>query len=275
MPTDIGIVDTLIGLPYEFDLSDPKNFHDSIRYMFKDLPEVTKNDNSARELLEEMDKYGIDIGLIPVHGGDELEEQAIVEHRPRLIGAFDVDPNLGMESVRALEDAYERFGVKAAQWMPSGVNPPVPINDKRAYPLYAKCVELDIPIMVNGGVPGPYVPYDVQHPGLVDDVCLYFPDLKFVFRHCCEPWVDLTIKLLLKYPNLYYSTTGFAPRWYPEQIIHFANTRGADKILYGGYYPYGLPLERIFAELPYVPLKDEVWPKFLRENAARVLKLDD
>jgi predicted TIM-barrel fold metal-dependent hydrolase len=158
--------------------------------------------------------------------------------------------------------------------MPAGVIPAVPIDDRRAYAVYAKCVELDIPVFVNGGVPGPRVPMDSQHPGLVDEVCYDFPDLRFVFRHCCEPWVDLTIKLLLKWPNLSYSTTAFAPRYYPSAIIDFANTRGAEKVMYGGYYPYGLELERIFDELPGLPLRDDVWPKFLRDNACRVLKLD-
>ncbi len=56
-------------------------------------------------------------------------------------------------------------------------------------------------------------------------------------------------------------------------MIDYANTRGADRIIYAGYFPMGLSYERIFAELPNVPLKDDVWPKFLRENAARVLRL--
>jgi len=102
-----------------------------------------------------------------------------------------------------------------------------------------------------------------------------FPDLVFVTRHGCEPWTDLAVKLLLKWPGLHYSTSAFAPRYYPKAIIDFANTRGADKIIYAGYFPMGLSLERIMRELPGVALKDEVWPKFLRGNAARVLKLDD
>ena len=80
------------------------------------------------------------------------------------------------------------------------------------------------------------------------------------------------VKLLLKWPNLYYSTSAFAPKHYPEDIINFANTRGADKIIYAGYYSAGLGLDRIFSELPNVPFRDHVWPKFLRENAARVFK---
>ena len=93
-------------------------------------------------------------------------------------------------------------------------------------------------------------------------------------RHGGEPWVDLAVKLMLKYPNLYYSTSAFAPKHYPKSIIHYANTRGADKIMYAGYFPMGLSLERIFTDMQDVPFKDEVWPKFLRENAIRAFKLD-
>lgn len=274
MPTDIGVIDTLIGFPADFGAADdPGNYHEHIRYMFKDIPEDSQVEASPEELLRRMDEHNIEIGLVPVHAGNKLEEDAILKYPDRLVGAFEVDPNDGMTSVRALQDAYERLGIVAAQFMPAILNPPRRINDKRCFPIYAKCIELDIPIFVNGGVPGPRVPYDVQHPGLVDEVCLHFPELKFVFRHCCEPWVDLTIKLLLKYPNLYYSTSGFAPKYYPAEIIAYANSRGADKVIYGGYHPYGLDISRIFSELPDLPLKDEVWPKFLRANAARVLKV--
>ena len=79
---------------------------------------------------------------------------------------------------------------------------------------------------------------------------------------------------MCKYPNLHYSTSAFAPKHYPKSIIHYANTRGADKIMYAGYFPMGLSLERIFTDMQNVPFKEHVWPKFLRDNAARVFKLD-
>jgi predicted TIM-barrel fold metal-dependent hydrolase len=113
-----------------------------------------------------------------------------------------------------------------------------------------------------------------QRVELIDEVCWFFPELKFVMRHGAEPWTDLAVKLMLKYPNLYYSTSAFAPRYYPQTIIDYANTRGASKVMYAGYFPMGLSLERIFSELPNVPFKDDVWPKFLRENAVRVFGLD-
>jgi uncharacterized protein len=78
---------------------------------------------------------------------------------------------------------------------------------------------------------------------------------------------------MLKWPNLYYSTSAFAPKYYPAAVVNYANTRGADKVIYAGYFPMGLTLERIFRDMPHVPFKDEVWPKFLHENARRVLGL--
>lgn len=274
-PTGIGVIDTLIGLPTNTANTRHEELHQSIDYLFTDQPDAHRTDSSIDDLLREMDAHGIDKGLVPVHHDDPLELEAVRRHPDRLLGCWDVEPNAGMEGVRQLQRAHEEVGIVGAQFMPAILSPPTAINDKRCYPIYAKCVELGIPVFVNGGVPGPPVPYEVQHPGLVDEVCRYFPELTFVFRHCCEPWVDLTVKLLLKYPNLYYSTTGFAPKYYPKAILDFANTRGADKILYGGYYPYGLTLDRIFGELAHLGLKDEVWPQFLRNNALRVLGLPD
>ena len=99
--------------------------------------------------------------------------------------------------------------------------------------------------------------------------------MPLVMRHGAEPWEDLAVKLMLKWPNLYYSTSAFAPRHYPKAIIDYANTRGADRIIYAGYFPMGLTLSRIFNDMPHVPFNDNVWPKFLRENAIRVFKLDE
>jgi hypothetical protein len=168
---------------------------------------------------------------------------------------------------------HEAYDIRAVSSFPAGCVPQVPIDDKRFYPVYAKCVELDVPIFTCVGVPGPRLPMASQKVELIDEVMWFFPDLKFVMRHGAEPWEDLAVKLMLKWPNLYYSTSAFAPRYYPKAIVDYANTRGADKIMYAGYFPMGLSLERIFADMPAVPFRDHVWPKFLRENAAKLLKL--
>ena len=152
--------------------------------------------------------------------------------------------------------------------------PQVAINDPLMYPIYATCQELGIAVFCCAGVPGPRLKMAPQRVELIDEVMYDFPELTFVTRHGCEPWEDLAVKLMLKWPGLHFSTSAFAPKHYPKAIIDYANTRGADKIIYAGYFPMGLSLERIVTELRDVPFKDEVWPKFLRTNALRVLGLD-
>ena len=294
MPTDIGVIDLMFQIPeghkrdyYHFlaanlrDAESLEDFEFPAQYMFKDIPpDLPEDADPVVAALEAMDRHGIERAMLGVgRGGDDDRERsgvhrALAQHPDRFIGSWAVDPNHGMTAVRDLVKAYETLGIRAATAFPAGCNPQVPINDKRFYPLYAKCVELDIPIFICTGVPGPRVPMACQKTELLDEVCWFFPDLKVVMRHGAEPWEELAVKLMLKWPNLYYSTSAFAPRYYPQAIVDFANSRGADKVMYAGYFPMGLSLDRIFAELPDVPFKDDVWPRFLRENALRVLGLD-
>jgi predicted TIM-barrel fold metal-dependent hydrolase len=283
MPSDVAVIDTMVGFPtsfdqYEFirkqakDRDTKEGFQFPVEYMFKGVPkELYGTDDPVAVVLHEMDRFGIERAMIGCEG--EVSRQALATHPDRFIAAMSVDPNRGMDDLRKMVENYERFGIKAATAFPAGYVPQVPINDRRFYPVYAKCCELDIPIFVCAGVPGPRIKMACQHVELIDDVMYDFPELTFVTRHGCEPWTALAVKLMLKWPGLHYSTSAFAPKFYPRDIIDYANTRGADKIIYAGYFPMGLSLERIFTELPNVGFKDEVWPKFLRENAARVLKL--
>jgi predicted TIM-barrel fold metal-dependent hydrolase len=241
-------------------------------YMFKGVPKYEELSDPVAEVLAQMDEHGIRMMMPGIHE-NKYAKQACTEHPDRFAGIVAVDPNTGMESVRKLTSFVHDEGAVSAHVWGTGLIPQVPINDKKMYPIYAKCVELDVPIMLYAGVPGPRILMSPQYVGLLDEVCWYFPELKIVVRHGAEPWTELMVKLLLKWPNLYYSTSAFAPKHYPEDIINFANTRGADKILYAGYFPAGLTLARIFSDMPSVPFRDAVWPKFLRENAARVLKL--
>jgi predicted TIM-barrel fold metal-dependent hydrolase len=285
-PSGVGVIDLMLQIPtadtspwYEFlrplllDRESREVFKFPAQYMFKDIPTTRPSDDYVGIVLDEMDKYGIERAMIGVGLGEGEARRALKEHPDRFFASYQVNPNLGMEGVRDLVRAHEEYGIKAATAFPAGLCPQVPINDKKFYPLYAKCVELDVPICICAGVPGPRVPMGVQDVALLDEVCWFFPELKVVTRHGCEPWTDLAVKLMLKWPNLYYSTSAFSPKHYPKDIVEYANTRGADKVMYAGYFPMGLTLERIFKELPGVPFKDAVWPKFLRENAARVFKL--
>jgi predicted TIM-barrel fold metal-dependent hydrolase len=242
--------------------------------MFKDIPKTGKREDYVAYTLGEMDKFGIERAMLGTDDENEVTKSALARFPARFFCSYHANPNRGMDEVRKIERMKRDFGIKAVTAFPCGLCPQVPINDKKWYPIYAKCVELGLPFACCVGVPGPRLPMDPQKVELIDEVCWFFPELKFVMRHGAEPWTDLAVKLMLKYPNLSYMTSAFAPKHYPKAIIDYANTRGADKIMYAGYFPMGLSLERIFRELPAVPFRDEVWPKFLRDNARRVFALD-
>ena len=284
-PVGLPVIDTMIGFPhegtaqYDFirkqtkDRESKEDFEFPVEYMFKDVPKGLPTDDPVSLVLQQMDRFGIEKAMIGVSEGSATLALKTFPDRFIPSGAI-ADPNDVMGSVNAIRRDYEQYGIRATSVFPAGTFPQVPIDDPKMYPIYATCVELGIPIFVCAGVPGPRVPFAPQEVSRIDVVMFDFPDLVFVTRHGCEPWEDLAVKLMLKWPNLYYSTSAFAPKYYPKAIINYANSRGADKVLYAGYFPMGLSLERIFSELPNVPLKDEVWPKFLYGNAARILGLE-
>lgn len=288
MPTDAPIIDLMLSFPI-LDLEatygnlrsaakdkDSKEFKFPAQYMFKGVPHGWGEGRDPVEVtLEEMDKWGIARALVGTGGPDTPSAKALKDHPDRFVANVHVDPNDVMGAVRQIEAAHQEFDVRMASTFPAGNLPQIMVDDPQMYPMYAKACELDIAVGLNMGVPGPRLPMDPQKVERLDRICYDFPELRIVTYHGCEPWEDLAVKLMLKWPGLHYCTSAFAPKHYPEAIIKYANTRGADKILYAGYFPMGLSLERIMTEMKDVPFRDHVWPKFLHENARRVLKLDD
>ncbi len=285
-PKDIRIIDCMLGIPEAEDKSEwyeafkpllkdeqsREAFKMPAQYMFKDIPDTDNADDFVKWTVEQMDRFNIEYALVGWND-NETSRRAKAQYPDRFFFDLPCNPNDGMDEVRRIKRIHEEVGLSAISVFPAGTNPQVAINHKYMFPIYACAVELDLPILLNVGIPGPRIPMETQKVEHLDEVCWFFPDLKIVMRHGAEPWEALAVKLMLKWPNLYYSTSAFAPKHYPKAIIDYANSRGSDKIIYAGYFPMGLSLDRIFSDMENVPLKDEVWPKFLRENAKRVFKL--
>jgi predicted TIM-barrel fold metal-dependent hydrolase len=284
MPRGIGVVDLMIGFPRSDAPAgyaslralakddDSKRMEFPAAYMFKDVPNhLDREQDPVETTVAAMDRHGIEIGLVGL--GNPATEEACRRHPGRFAVSLEVDPNDIGSTVRAIREAHAVSGIVAVTTFPAGCSPQVPVSDRLYYPVYQTCIDLDIPIVVNAGIAGPRVPSECQHVMHFDEVCFDFPELRIVMRHGAEPWEDLAVKLMLKWPGLHYMTSAFAPKYYPRAIVDYANTRGAEKIMYAGYFPMGLSLDRIFDELPQVPFRNGVWPLFLRENALRVFKL--
>ncbi|KHS44530.1 amidohydrolase family protein [Novosphingobium subterraneum] len=286
MPTNIGIIDCMLGIPDAEDraewfapfrplIKDKQTlgqFAMPAQYMFKDIPQSGQQDDYLAWTVAQMDKHNVEKALVGWNE-NETSYRAKELYPDRFFFDLPVNPNNGTEEVRRIKRIHAEVGLSAVSVFPSGTLPQVAINHKYMWPIYSACEELGLPILLNVGIPGPRIPMETQKVEHLDEVCWFFPELKVVMRHGAEPWEALAVKLMLKWPNLYYSTSAFAPKHYPKAIIDYANTRGADKVIYAGYFPMGLSLDRIMSDMQNVPFKDEVWPKFLRENAMKVFGL--
>lgn len=286
MPHNIGIIDCMLGIPDAEDraewfapfrplIKDKQTlgqFAMPAQYMFKDIPQSGKQDDYLAWTVAQMDKHNVEKALVGWNE-NETSYRAKELYPDRFFFDLPVNPNNGTEEVRRIKRIHAEVGLSAVSVFPSGTLPQVAINHKYMWPIYSACEELGLPILLNVGIPGPRIPMETQKVEHLDEVCWFFPELKVVMRHGAEPWEALAVKLMLKWPNLYYSTSAFAPKHYPKAIIDYANTRGSDKVIYAGYFPMGLSLDRIMSDMQNVPFKDEVWPKFLRENAMKVFGL--
>ena len=290
MPTDIGVIDLMMGIPS----GDPKRWYDFLRtqlldresredfefpaqYMFKNVPHFEEHwTTRSATCSPRWTSTASPRRWSARRSRTTRPRTAIKEHPDRFFGSFEVDPNRGMEGVRELEAAVRGARGEGGDGVPGG--PHAAGADQRQEVLsdlreVRGARHPDLRVRRRARARG--CRSRRQDVALIDEVCWFFPELKFVTRHGCEPWADLAVKLMLKWPNLYYSTSAFAPKYYPKDVVDYANTRGADKVMYAGYFPMGLTLERIFEDMPDVPFRDHVWPKFLRENAMRVFKLDE
>lgn len=225
-------------------------------------------DISPSELIALMDRIGVEKSILSLRAADpDPEILAFAEAHPdRFAFAAYVDPRRAMPALRELEALVKSQPVVVARAVPFMIN--LPPDDKAYYPLYAKCIELDLPVSVNTGLPGPPAPGRCQDPIYLDEVCLFFPELKLVMAHGADPWWSVAIRLMLKYKNLHLMTSAYAPKYFPPELVHFMNTRGQDKIMFASDHPV-LSMERCIQEAADLDLREGVLDKFLYANAER------
>lgn len=262
----VGAVDAWINP----NLRPPTSLNRDVAYLFPGLLERYERGTTLSQLLDEMDEAGVAKAVLCAGYTEDEEDvewvrMAIGKHPERFAGSYAVNPHEGMKTVRLVERLVRDEGFRLIRII--ALFTQIPYDDARCYPVYAKCAELGVPVGLNVGIPGPLVPGKHQHPLALDDVCAFFPELTVVMQHGGEPWVDLCVKLMLKWPNLHYMTSAFAPRHLPEAIVRYVNTRGADKVMFASDYPL-LTLERCMREAAELPFKDqERFERFVARNA--------
>jgi len=252
------------------------------------MPPDMRKGVSIPQYIAKMDRAGIDRSLLlAVRAGDlrmkgsfEIPYQRVHEvckkYPDRFSGLAGVDPYRGMQGLRDLERAVKDYGFVGAHLYPHwfGLAP----DHAKYYPYYAKCCELDIPIMMQVGHNLIYqrdrrLP-SVGRPISLDQVAIDFPELKLLGIHIGIPWTDEMISMAWKHENVFIGVDAYAPKHWPQQLVHYLNTYGRHKVLFGTDWPVIDP-ERAVAEIDALDLRPEAKAMLMRDNALRVFRLPE
>ena len=216
-------------------------------------------------------------GSPPRVSNEEIAELA-AEHADVVIPFASIDPHSGAAGAAKVRGLVDRHGVRGFKFHPNqqAFFP----GDREFYPLYAAIAETGLPVVfhtghtgVGAGQPGGGgIRLKFSNPMAVDDVAVDFPEMPIVLAHPSFPWQDEAISVALHKPNVYIDLSGWSPKYFPANLVQYANTLLKEKVLFGSDYPVITP-DRWLADFEQLPIKEEVRPLILKENAARLLGL--
>lgn len=199
------------------------------------------------------------------------------KHGPRFIGFAGVDPNKGMTAVRELEFAVRELNLRGLNLQ--CFEHRLRINDPKMYPLYAKCIELDIPVNLHCGINfSTDTPMEYGRPQFLDEVMIHFPELRVCASPPGWPWIHELLGVAWRHRNVWIGLVAVRPKYLAvahsgyEPLLQFGNTVLQDRIIFGSSYPM-LPVETCLDEIDALPIKAEVRRKWIHGNAARFLGL--
>jgi len=200
-----------------------------------------------------------------------LEEvaQYTRKYPDRFVGLAGYNPFRVKESLKEIETAVKQYGFKGVYVHIYGFD--IPLHDPKMYPLYAKCVELDVPVSMQVGHVLEAMPSEHARPIYLDRIACDFPELKMIGAHTGWPWVDELLSVCYKWENIWFGVDAWMPKYLKPEIIQFIGSRmGQDRCLWG---TNGLSWKESLDQVEQLGLKPEPKRKLLRDNAVQLFKL--
>ncbi|KRA80847.1 amidohydrolase family protein [Altererythrobacter sp. Root672] len=207
----------------------------------------------------------------------EVAEQA-AKNDDICMAFASIDPHKGKYGAREARDLIENYGVKGFKF--HGIAQNAHPADRMAYPIYEVIAEYGLPAIFHTGHSGMGtgmrggggMRLKYGQPILIDDVAVDFPDMKIILAHPSWPWVDESLSMALHKNNVFIDLSGWSPKYFPKQVIQYANTQLKHKMLFGTDFPLIHP-DKWMAAAAEVGFREEVMPLIMKDNAAKVLGL--
>lgn len=221
------------------------------------------------EVLDAMAEGGVEKAILDLNVDlPSRHTLSFVDARPdKFAVAARLDPRGHMTSVRRLKAAKRDWPVVMTRIVPFLFD--LPPDAASYYPIYAACVELELPISINTGICGPPMPSACQDPMHLDRVCHHFPELNIVMAHGADPWWEVAIRLMIKYSGLHLMTSAYRPKYLPPQLLNFMAKRNPSKVLFSSDYPL-LAMAPLIQDACELGLEPAVLDAYLYRNAARL-----
>jgi predicted TIM-barrel fold metal-dependent hydrolase len=205
--------------------------------------------------------------------------EAAQKNSDMMIAFASIDPHKGRMGAREARRLIDEHGVKGFKFHPT-VQDFLPY-DRMAWPIYEVIAEYKLPAIFHSGHSGigsgmrcgGGLRLQNSNPMLLEDVAIAFPDIEIVIAHPSWPWQDEALSLALHKPNVWIDLSGWSPKYFPPQLVQYANTLLSDRMLFGSDYPLITP-DRWMADFEEAGFKEDVKPLILKQNAMRLLGLD-
>ena len=195
-----------------------------------------------------------------------------------MIAFASIDPHKGKMGAREARKLVEEYGVKGFKFHPTvqGFYP----DDRMAWPLYEVVAEYKLPAVFHSGHSGigsgmrcgGGLKLEYSNPMHLDDVAIAFPDMQIIIAHPSWPWQDEALSVAMHKPNVWIDLSGWSPKYFPPQLVQYANTLLKDRVLFASDYPLITP-DRWMKDFDHSDFRDEVKPLILKDNAVRLLGL--
>ncbi len=210
---------------------------------------------------------------------EEVAEVAS-ENSDVMIPFASIDPAKGKLGAREARRLIRDFNIRGFKFHPQ-YQEFFP-NDRSAYPLYEVIAEAKLPALfhtghsgMGTGMPGGGgLRLKYGNPMFVDDVAVDFPDMPIILAHPSWPWQDEALSICLHKPQVYIDLSGWSPKYFPPQLVHYANRQLKHKVLFGSDFPLIKP-DRWLADFEKADFRDDVRPLILKENAIKLLELGE
>jgi predicted TIM-barrel fold metal-dependent hydrolase len=266
--------------------NDPswKAFEEASEHYFKDeRPHMTISEIAAYYRERKMACVIFPVDMESTTGIERVPNEEVAEvaaeNADVLIPFASIDPAKGKMGVREARRLIGQFGVKGFKFHPT-VQEFYP-NDPKAYPLYEVIAEAGLPAVFHTGHSGigagmrggGGIRLKYSNPMYLDDVAVDFPDMPIIMAHPSFPWQDEALSVCLHKPQVYIDLSGWSPKYFPPQLVHYANTLLKHKVLFGSDFPLITP-DRWLADFEQIAIKPEVRQLILKENAIKLLGLN-